>query len=33
LKRELVEWAKDGRIAPLPVRWTDPARDTDDRKA
>jgi acyl-CoA synthetase len=23
LKRELVEWAKSGRIAPLPVRWTD----------
>jgi acyl-CoA synthetase len=22
LKRELVEWAKSGRIAPLPVRWT-----------
>ncbi len=22
LKRELVEWAKAGRIAPLPVRWT-----------
>jgi acyl-CoA synthetase len=24
LKRELVEWAKSGRIAPTPVRWTDP---------
>jgi acyl-CoA synthetase (AMP-forming)/AMP-acid ligase II len=24
LKRELVEWAKSGRIAPLPVRWTEP---------
>jgi len=24
LKRELVEWAKSGRIAPLPVRWTGP---------
>jgi acyl-CoA synthetase len=22
LKRELVEWAKSGRIAPIPVRWT-----------
>jgi acyl-CoA synthetase len=22
LKRELVEWAKSGRITPLPVRWT-----------
>ena len=22
LKRELVEWAKSGRIAPAPVRWT-----------
>ena len=27
LKRELVEWAKSGRIQPLPVRWSDPARD------
>jgi acyl-CoA synthetase len=27
LKRELVEWAKSGQIQPLPVRWTDPARD------
>ncbi len=26
LKRELVEWTKSGRIAPEPVRWTDPAR-------
>ena len=24
LKRELVEWAKAGRIAPMPVRWTGP---------
>jgi acyl-CoA synthetase len=24
LKRELVEWAKSGRIAPVPVRWTEP---------
>jgi acyl-CoA synthetase len=23
LKRELVEWAKSGRIAPTPVRWTE----------
>ena len=21
LKRELVEWAKDGRISPTPIRW------------
>jgi acyl-CoA synthetase len=27
LKRELIEWAKAGRIAPVPVRWTDPMRD------
>jgi acyl-CoA synthetase len=27
LKRELVEWAKSGRIAPTPVRWTEPARN------
>ena len=26
LKRELVEWAKDGRIQPTPVRWVDPAK-------
>ena len=24
LKRELVEWAKSGQIAPVPVRWTGP---------
>jgi acyl-CoA synthetase len=24
LKRELIEWTKSGRIAPLPVRWTEP---------
>ncbi|MBV8888219.1 MAG: acyl--CoA ligase [Alphaproteobacteria bacterium] len=24
LKRELVEWARAGRIRPMPVRWTDP---------
>jgi acyl-CoA synthetase len=23
LKRELVEWTKDGRIKPEPVRWTE----------
>jgi len=22
LKRELIEWAKSGRIRPAPVRWT-----------
>jgi len=27
LKRELVEWARSGRIRPVPVRWTDPGRD------
>jgi len=26
LKRELVEWAKSGRIRPEPLRWTGPAR-------
>jgi acyl-CoA synthetase len=26
LKRELVEWAKSGRIVPTPVRWVDPAK-------
>jgi acyl-CoA synthetase len=26
LKRELAEWAKNGRIQPAPVRWADPAR-------
>ncbi len=26
LKRELVEWAKNGRIQPAPVRWNDAAR-------
>jgi acyl-CoA synthetase len=29
LKRELVEWAKSGRIAPVPVRWTDPTRQQE----
>jgi acyl-CoA synthetase len=27
LKRELVEWARTGRIRPLPVRWTGPSSD------
>lgn len=26
LKRELVEWAKAGKIEPTPVRWVDPAK-------
>ena len=26
LKRELVEWARSGRVRPIPVRWTDPER-------
>jgi acyl-CoA synthetase len=25
LKRQLVEWAKEGRIRPTPIRWTDPS--------
>jgi acyl-CoA synthetase len=29
LKRELVEWARAGRINPLPVRWTDPSGKTE----
>jgi acyl-CoA synthetase len=29
LKRELVEWAKSGRLVPVPVRWTDPARQQE----
>jgi len=24
LKRELVEWARSGRIVPAPVRWREP---------
>jgi acyl-CoA synthetase len=28
LKRELVEWARTGRIRPIPVRWTAPALDS-----
>jgi acyl-CoA synthetase len=27
LKRQLVEWARAGRIRPIPVRWTDPRSD------
>ncbi|MDH3318080.1 MAG: acyl--CoA ligase [Betaproteobacteria bacterium] len=27
LKRELQEWAKNGRIAPQPVRWSEPAKE------
>jgi acyl-CoA synthetase len=26
LKRELVQWAREGRIQPMPVRWRDPSR-------
>ena len=26
LKRELVQWARSGRVLPIPVRWTDPER-------
>jgi acyl-CoA synthetase len=26
LKRELVEWARAGRIRPVPVRWTEAAK-------
>ena len=28
LKRELQEWAKSGRLAPQPVRWREPAKET-----
>jgi acyl-CoA synthetase len=28
LKRELQEWVKSGRIAPQPVRWREPAKET-----
>jgi acyl-CoA synthetase len=28
LKRELAEWAQNGRIRPQPVRWSDPLRRT-----
>ncbi|HEX3860079.1 MAG TPA: class I adenylate-forming enzyme family protein [Stellaceae bacterium] len=30
LKRELVEWARSGRIRPLPVRWTPPEIDAPE---
>jgi acyl-CoA synthetase len=26
LKRELVQWARDGHIQPVPIRWQDPSR-------
>src|SRR6266446_8688040 len=26
LKRELVQWAKEGRIQPMPIRWSDPSQ-------
>jgi len=26
LRRELIRWAKEGRIAPAPIRWRDPPR-------
>jgi acyl-CoA synthetase len=26
LKRELVEWAKSGRIVPVPIQWTERMR-------
>ncbi len=29
LKRELVQWAKEGRIEPTPVRWGDPSRQSE----
>jgi acyl-CoA synthetase len=29
LKRELVQWAKDGHIQPTPIRWRDPSRQTE----
>jgi acyl-CoA synthetase len=30
LKRELVQWAKEGRIKPAPIRWTDPPRQPEN---
>ena len=27
LKRELQQWAKSGRVAPQPVRWTEPQKE------
>jgi acyl-CoA synthetase len=29
LKRELVQWAKEGRIEPTPIRWRDPPRQSE----
>ena len=29
LKRELVQWAKEGRIEPMPIRWKDPTRQQE----
>jgi len=29
LKRELVLWAKEGRIQPTPIRWSDPPREPE----
>jgi acyl-CoA synthetase len=29
LKRELVEWAREGRITPAPIRWSDPSREAE----
>jgi acyl-CoA synthetase len=29
LKRELVEWAREGRIKPTPIRWSDPSREAE----
>jgi acyl-CoA synthetase len=29
LKRELVQWAKEGRIEPMPIRWNDPTRQQE----
>jgi acyl-CoA synthetase len=29
LKRELVLWAKDGRIQPTPIRWSDPSGEPE----
>ena len=29
LKRELVLWAKDGRIQPTPIRWREPPQQAE----
>jgi acyl-CoA synthetase len=29
LKRELVVWAQEGRIRPIPIRWRDPSRQQE----